>query len=220
LAAPVGGLAARLLGTELSDEFPNDGWEAVAWLFSALLVHGTAILVAERMRTRRVGDGRWLRVGSAGTRGTPANYITVAFACAIISSVPLFLFSLVFVEPSWGLARQLAPFSLLPSSTGAFFVWHLDNCDLGKRPSRTWEIGLQAIITGLCAGVAANMSGFALDLIALNAAVGAAIGASLAWYLPNAAMNSKEATQTEVTDESQKTSNVDLVHLSNDRIAA
>jgi len=189
-ASSVGGLAARVVGWSLSEQFPSQG-EAFAWLISALLTHGTAILVAERMRSRRLAANRWFMNTGAVRRGTPANYILVALACAVISFVPLFLFSLVFVDASWELAKQLVPFSLLPASTGTFFVWHLDNADLGRRPGRLREIAAQMIATSLCATVAANMTTLGIDLLFLNAAVGAAIGASLAWYIPKAAANAK-----------------------------
>jgi hypothetical protein len=190
-AVPFGGLVAHRLGAELSEFFPIQGSEAFSWLVSALLTHGTAILIGERMRTRRLAATRWFMTAGRVRRGTAANHILIALACALVSFIPLFLYGMVYTNASLGLARQLGPFLLLASTTGTFFVWHLDNVELGRRPTRLREIGAQAGATGLCAAIAANMSVPGLDVMLLNAAVGVAIGASLAWYVPQAAANSK-----------------------------
>jgi hypothetical protein len=192
VASPVGGLVAHWVGSELSGSIPQ-GSEAFSWLLSALLTHGTAMLVAERMRSRRLAADKWFLTSGLVRRGTAANYILVALACAVISFVPLFLFGMVYTNASLELAKVVGPFLLLPAATGTFFVWHLDNVDLGRRPGRLREIAAQAVVTSLCAAIAVNMSvtEIGLDLLLLNAAVGAAIGASLAWYVPQAAADSK-----------------------------
>jgi hypothetical protein len=65
---------------------------------------------------------------------------------------------------------------------------------LGRRPRRQWEIGSQALVTALCGLVTIRvwlrLGGAAAgnaDFIALVTLFAAVVGASLAWYLPQAA---------------------------------
>ncbi len=100
----------------------------------------------------------------------------------------------VFQPPTIALAKGTAPFALLPAATGAFYGYHLDNVELGRRPWRPWEVGSQTLVTALC-GLAATLAWLALgggvvgnvDFIALATLFTAVVGASLAWYLPQAA---------------------------------
>jgi len=79
-------------------------------------------------------------------------------------------------------------------SHGAFYGYHLDNVELGRRPWRPGEVGSQTLVTALC-GLAATLAWLALgggvvgnvDFIALATLFTAVVGASLAWYLPQAA---------------------------------
>jgi hypothetical protein len=106
----------------------------------------------------------------------------------------LYLWGLIFQPPTIGLAKGTAPFALLPGATGAFYSYQLDNVELRRRPARLWEIGSQALVTALC-GLVATPVWLALggavagnfDFIALVTLFGAVVGASLAWYLPQAA---------------------------------
>jgi Protein of unknown function (DUF2384) len=70
-----------------------------------------------------------------------------------------------FQPPTIALAKGTAPFALLPAATGAFYGNHLD---------KAW--------LALGGGVVGNV-----DFIALATLSTAVVGASLAWYLPQAA---------------------------------
>jgi hypothetical protein len=104
------------------------------------------------------------------------------------------MWSIIFQPPSIHLAKAIAAFALLPAATGAFYGYHLDNVELGRRPLRSREIGSQTLLTGLC-GLMATPVWFALDddaagntdVIVLVTLFGAVVGALLAWYLPKAA---------------------------------
>ncbi len=173
-----------------SASFPQDAYYALQMAFSALLAHGTAIHVAEWMRCRRMARGVWFTPERLGRRNV-ANYLRVATACAVAGFVVLYLWSLLQTGLSWNLATALAPYTLLWATTGAAYVAHLDNVELNERPSRWQEIGLQALAMAVCGVVAANGSHEDIDFIILVAAFGAAIGASLAWYIPAAAARQK-----------------------------
>jgi antitoxin Xre/MbcA/ParS-like protein len=101
----------------------------------------------------------------------------------------------VFQSPTLAGLKIELPSSLLAMVTGGFYVWHLDNVELDTRPSRRWEIGCQAVLTGLCGLVAATVAwevilgdaSLAIDKILLTAVINAAVGFVLAWYIPQAA---------------------------------
>jgi hypothetical protein len=102
---------------------------------------------------------------------------------------------LFFQPPTIALAKGTAPFALLPAATGAFYGYHLDKVELGRRPWRPWEVGSQTLVTTALCGLAATLAWLALgggvvgnvDFIALATLFTAVVGASLAWYLPQAA---------------------------------
>jgi hypothetical protein len=178
-----------------SENFPKNIIQPFIWSLSALLVHGCAILTADRMRARFVRNERWFRRVGHERRPNAANYIRVALGCALTGYVALYLWGLIFHQPTIGLAKDTAPFALLPATTGAFYGYHLDNVELGRRPWRLWEISLQTLVTALCGLVATSVwltldgadVASNVDFIALVTLFGAVVGASLAWYLPKAA---------------------------------
>jgi len=179
---------------QLSDNFPKDMVQPFIWSLSALLVHGCAIVTADWTRARSLRSGRWFVVVGQERRPVAANYIRVALCCALTGYVALYLWGLIFQAPTIGLAKGTAPFVLLPAATGAFYSYHLDNVELGRRPRRRWEIGSQALVTALCGLVTIRvwlrLGGAAAgnaDFIALVTLFAAVVGASLAWYLPQAA---------------------------------
>jgi hypothetical protein len=179
---------------QLSDNFPKDMVQPFIWSLSALLVHGCAIVTADWTRARSLRNGRWFVVVGQERRPVAANYIRVALCCALTGYVALYLWGLIFQAPTIGLAKGTAPFVLLPAATGAFYSYHLDNVELGRRPRRQWEIGSQALVTALCGLVTIQvwlrLGGAAAgnaDFIALVTLFAAVVGASLAWYLPQAA---------------------------------
>lgn len=187
-----------------SDNFPQDMVQPFMWSLSALLVHGCAILTSDWTRARFLRKGRWFLIVGLERRPIAANYIRVAFFCALTGYVALYLWGLIFQPPTVGLAKGTLPFALLPAATGAFYSYHLDNVELGQRPRRSWEIGSQALVTALCGLVAAPVwlaLGGAVagnvDFIVLVTLFGAVVGASLAWYLPQAAASRRYDPMTE-----------------------
>ena len=161
---------------------------------STLIPSATAILLANVMRKRPINNGSWFSTSGARRRGNIANYIRVALASGVAGYVSLIL---------WGLTQQVptldgfiidAPFALLAMVTGGFYVYHVDNAEIGSRPSRWWELGRQTVMTGVCGMIAACATGefifgsasMVIDKIVLTTMVNA-IGFALAWYIPQAA---------------------------------
>jgi hypothetical protein len=187
-----------------SGNFPNDMVQPFMWSLSALLVHGVAIWTADWRRTSLLRKGRWFRVVGQERRPIAANYIRAALFCALTGYIALYLWSLIFQPATIGLAKGTAPFVLLPAATGWFYGYHLDNVELGQRPSRPWEIGSQTLVTALC-GLVATQVWLALggavegnaDFIILVTLFGAVVGASLAWYLPQAAASGRRDPMAE-----------------------
>ena len=104
----------------------------------------------------------------------------------------------------WGLTQQVptldgftidAPFALLAMVTGGFYVYHVDNAEMGRRPSRWWELSGQTVLTGVCGIIAACATGefvfgsksVVIDKIILTTIVSATVGFAFAWYVPEAA---------------------------------
>jgi hypothetical protein len=168
--------------------------EPFIWSLSALLVHGVAIMTADWMRMRLLRKGRWFAIAGQERQPITANYIRVALCCAATGYAVMYLWGLILQPPTIDFAIGTAPFALLPAATGAFYGYHLDNVELGRRPSRLWEIGLQTLVTALCGLVAApvwlalggDVAGNA-DYIVLVTLFGAVVGASLASTIPPAA---------------------------------
>jgi len=180
---------------QASANFPQEPFDPFIWSLSALLVHGGAIMTADWMRARLQRKGRWFAVVGQERQPIAANYIRVALCCAATGYAVMYLWGLILQPPTIALAKGTAAFSLLPAATGAFYGYHLDNVELGRRPSRLWEIGLQTLVTALCGLVAApvwlklvggGVAGNA-DYIILVTLFGAVVGASLASTIPPAA---------------------------------
>jgi len=178
----------------VSDNFPQDMVQPFMWSLSALLVHGVAIVTADRVRAKRLRKGIWYEVAGQRRQRNEANYIRVALWCALTGYVALYLWGLIFQPPTLFLAKGTAPFALLPAATGGFYSYHLDNVELGQRPARPWEIGSQVVATALCAlvatpvwlGLRGAISGN-IDFIILVTLFGAVVGGSLAYYVPRTA---------------------------------
>jgi hypothetical protein len=187
-----------------STHFPKEPYEPFIWSLSALLVHGVAIMTADWRRAGLLRSGRWFAVAGQERQPIAANHIRVALCCAATGYIVLYMWGVIFQPPTIGLAKGTAPFALLPAATGAFYGYHLDNVELGRRPSRLWEIGLQTLVTALC-GLVATPVWLALggdvagntDFIILVTLFGALVGASLAWYLPQAAAYRRRDPQLE-----------------------
>jgi hypothetical protein len=172
-----------------SASFPQQPLEPFKWAFSGLLAHGTAIYVADTVRSRWMTQGTWF--GLHGRRDV-ANYVLVAVACAVAGFIVLYLWCLLQVGISWNLAVALAPYATLWATTGVAYVVHLDDVDLARPRSPGQAIAVQALVTGLCGFIAASASGgAAYDSVFVAVAFGAAIGATLAWYIPAGAARQK-----------------------------
>jgi hypothetical protein len=192
----------RMLATssfwQPSEDFPKALSEPFIWAISSLLGHGTAIFVADKIRSRRLTKQKWFIKAGPNLKRNPANYILVAIFSGIAGFCMFYLWTmLLFGAPSVKLAILIAPYSLLPAVTGGFYVFHLDSVDLNSRPTRIRELGLQALATGFC-GFAAASSAYALsntdvvlDYVMFYVALGLVIGSSLAWYIPRAAATNR-----------------------------
>lgn len=184
---------------QVSEFFPRVAYQPFIVVVSTVIAHGSAILVADAVRTRRLNRGSWFKSTGSTQQAVSANYIRVGLVCGVVGYSTFVLWGLVFQGGTLALFKEAAPYALLPAATGAFFAYHLDNVELRKRPSRMWEVGLQSLVTAFCGLTAASASvelathtpTQALDQILLMTIIGATIGASLAWYLPQAAAAAK-----------------------------
>ena len=178
-----------------SPDFPTRAHAPFEFAMLVLLWSGTALLVAERVRTKRLGKGRWFAAGALKRKAIGANYVRVALICAVPGYIVLYLWGLVTGGGSLIFAHDVAPYALLPAVTGAFYAYHLDNAELGRRPSRAREIAMQALVTGCC-WLAANSAWVAfdghnveeaLDFLALGFLAGVGVGGCFGYYVPAAA---------------------------------
>jgi hypothetical protein len=174
--------------------FPNNAVKPFIWAISALVVQGVAIITADWIRSRFLRRARWFAIVGQVRQPIVANYIRVGLGCVVTGYVALYVWNTIFHPATLELAKGIAAFALLPAATGAFYAYHLDNAELGRRPQRWEEMGLQSLVTALC-GLAATpvwlalngSAGNNIDFIGLVTLFGAVMGASLAWYLPKAA---------------------------------
>jgi hypothetical protein len=192
------GLAAWGLGQvglwTMSPMFPQTVFQPFLDTASALVPNAAAIMLADILRKRAIDKGCWFSTSGTKARNNTANYIRVALAGGVAGYVGLIL---------WGLTQQLptaeslimeAPFALLAMVASSFYVYHLDNAEICGRPSRSWELGSQAVLTGLCGLIAACATGelvfhsaaMIIDKIVLATLVNAMIGFAFAWYIPQA----------------------------------
>jgi len=179
-----------------SPYFPTRPYEAFIWALSALLMHGVAIVTADRVRGSMIKGDRWFNPDDATPRRSVANYIRVGLACAVTGYVALVVFAVMQQTPTWRMAKDALPFALLPAVTGAFYAAHVDNAELNCRPSRLVEIALQACLTGFVGLVAAD--GWVslgdvpwpagVDYVILTGLMGLGAGGALAWYIPENAI--------------------------------
>jgi hypothetical protein len=191
------GLAAAGLGQlglwAMSPVYPQTVlqpfWDAAA----TLVPYAAAIMVADLMRRRAINKGLWF--AASRQRANGANYIRVAVVCGVAGYVGLILWGLTQGPPTRDSFRIEVPSALLAMVTGGFYVYHLDNAEIGQRPSRVWELCSQSVLTGLVGLITAcatwqiilGSAGAAVDRIILTTAINAAVGLALAWYVPQAA---------------------------------
>lgn len=175
-------------------DFPRKVHEPFTWALAAALIHGTAIYLADRLRARMIGKGRWFMSTDNSRRAIPANYIRIAVMCALPGYIVTIICGAFFQGLSIELLQGAAPYALLPACTAAFYAFHMDNVELNTRPSRAFEIASQATATAFCSLAAAPVwlavgrgADDTLDFMVLSAAMGAMIGGTLAWYIPKGA---------------------------------
>jgi hypothetical protein len=162
---------------------------------ATLVPHATAIMVADLIRRRLVNKGSWFAASGQDQRANVANYIRVALVCGVAGYLGLILAGLTEGLPTQNSLKVEIPNVLLAMVTGGFYVYHLDNAETGRRPSRPWELGAETVLTGLCGLIAACLTwqimpvgvAEAVDRIILTTVINAAIGFAFAWYLPQAA---------------------------------
>ena len=189
--------------------FPATWYQPFVDTATVLVVYGTSLLAADWARARRIKKGSWFAAAGSKRRPNAANYVRVAFVCAVVGYASMILWGM---PQAWitlnGLKMQ-APFMLISAVTGAFYAYHLDNAELQMRPARWHELGLQVAVTAICGLIAAAASFGALigdaseayDSILLTGAVGATAGAALAWYLPEAAAAMRPDPLSEAREE-------------------
>jgi hypothetical protein len=213
LALAFAAVAAAHLGLwAVTFFFPRTWFQPFVEMAATVVPFAAAIMTADLVRRRYIKKGTWFASAGAGRRASGGNYVRVAAACAVAGYVSLILWGFVFqgIEPNWFAVP--APYALPSAATGAFFVCYLDNVDLGTRPSRRWEIGWQAAVTGVCGLIAATASLSILlgdppvlplpfDHIVLTAMISATAGAALAWYVPQAAAAAKYDPLVEAREE-------------------
>jgi hypothetical protein len=178
-----------------SDMFPQDVLQPFVDAASTLVPHATAIMIADLMRRRAVDNGSWFRAGGSLRRVNDANYVRVAVVCGIAGYVGLILWGLTEAPPTRDGFKIVIPYALLAMVTGGFYIYHLDNAEISRRPSRAWELGAQSALTGLCGLIAACANWqiilptavTAVDRILLTTVINATVGCALAWYIPQAA---------------------------------
>jgi hypothetical protein len=176
---------------------------------ATLVPHATAIMVADLMRGRAVKKGSWFAASGQGQRGNVANYIRVAVVCGVAGYLGLILWGLTQGPPTQASFQIEIPNALLAMVTGGFYVYHLDNAETGQRPSRSWELGSETVLTGLCGLIAAcatwqiilGTAAEAVDKIILTTVINAAVGFALAWYLPKAAAATRRDPLAEASKE-------------------
>jgi hypothetical protein len=193
------GLAATGVGQlglwTMSWMYPQTMLQPFLDAVTTLVPHATAIMVADLMRRRAVNKGSWFATSGQGQRANVANYIRVAVVCGVAGYLGLILAGLTEGLPTQNSLKVEIPNVLLAMVTGGFYVYHLDNAEIGQRPSRAWELGSETVLTGLCGLIAACITwqamlgsiAVAADKIILTTLINAAIGFAFAWYLPQAA---------------------------------
>jgi Protein of unknown function (DUF2384) len=191
--------------------FPQKWYQPFIDTGTAVVLYGAAIIAADFVRRRSLKKGTWFACAGSRRRAISANYVRVAVVCAIVGYLGSLLWGLAFSGITLGWVKAAAPNGLIAAATGAFYAYYLDNVDLAKRPSRGWEVGWQAAITGICGliattasfGILFDDSGLPLpfDQIVLAALTSAAAGAALAWYIPDAAAAAKYDPLAEAKEE-------------------
>jgi hypothetical protein len=193
----------------MSPVFPQDVIQPFVDAVSTLVPHATAIMIADVMRRRLIKKGAWFSSSGPRRRANSANYIRVAIVCGVAGYVGLILWGLTQQAPTSEGFKIDIPNALLAMVTGGFYVYHLDNAEIGCRPSRWWELGWQTVLTGVCGLVAAcatweiifGAASAAIDNIVLTTVVNATVGFAFAWYIPLAAAAARHDPLSDASEE-------------------
>jgi hypothetical protein len=205
------GLAAYGLGQlglwTMSPMFPQTIFQPFVDTASTLVPHATAIMIADLMRTHAINKGSWFGSSGLVRHANGANYVRVALVCGVAGYVGLILLGLIQQAPTSDGFKIEVPNALLAMVTGGFYVYHLDNAEVCRRPSRPWELGSQTVLTGICGLIAACAASqiifdtAAIDKIILATVVNAVVGFALAWYIPQAATATRHDPLAEASEE-------------------
>jgi hypothetical protein len=188
-------LGHLLAGQDLwqkSAYFPSRSIEPFTWAIPCILTYGAAMIVADKIRARRIGRGTWFGQDQDRPQRILAHYLRVALISGTAGYGALVAWSLVFEPLSIDLARKMAPYAVLPALAGTFLIFHLDNAELERRGKPVFDALLQAAVCGFAGYAAADASlsitgvTAAYDLPAFVGMLHAIIGAALGWYLPRA----------------------------------
>jgi len=192
---------------QMSPVFPQTVFQPFVDTASTLVPYATAITIADLMRRHLVNMGSWFAAHPAHRRTNSANYVRVAAVCGVAGYVGLILWGLALAPPTQDSFKIEVPYALLAMVTGGFYVYHLDNAEMRRWPSRRWVLGAQGILTGLCGLIAAfgtwqvMFATPAIDKIILTAVISAAAGVALAWYIPKAAATALYCPLAEASNE-------------------
>ncbi|HEX8167378.1 MAG TPA: hypothetical protein VF601_16540 [Beijerinckiaceae bacterium] len=219
------GFAAAGLGHlrlwTMSPVFPQTFFQPFIDTASALIPYIAAVIVADLVRQRGMKKGRWFGTVGSARRAIDANYVRVAFLSGIAGYAALVMWVLVLQEITLDSLKMEAPNALLAMVTGGFYVYHLDNVEMGTRPSRPWEVGLQAFLTGICGLVAAcatwevilhDNGSLPIDRIVLQTMMSLTIGLLFAWYIPQAAAAIKYDPLGEMREERRRMLKLEALH--------
>ncbi len=157
------GIVATVIGHfglwTVSPVYPQMYYQPFLDTAATLIPHGAAIMTADLMRRRSIKRGTWFRAAHLKSPVISAKHVRVAITCGVVGYVSLILWGLGF-QPSLtmkGLGID-APNALLAMATGGFYVSHLDDVELDRRPTRLYELAPQALITGMFGLIAALVS--------------------------------------------------------------
>jgi hypothetical protein len=176
-----------------SDVFPATFEKLQTDFLWALVPYVTAIMAADFIRERAIHNRSWF--DTAG-RTSAASYVRVVVVAGVSSFVALTAWGAIFAWPSILALKSDAFYALIAATTGGFYVWYLDNVELGRRPARWREVCYQSALTAVSALIAATAAwGIVLgkfpssfvDKIIFVGGIGLGVGAVLGWYTPRAA---------------------------------
>jgi hypothetical protein len=194
---------------QLSMVFPATVFQPFIDTVSTLIPHLTAIIAADMMRRHAIDTGKWFKAYGARQRANSANYIRVALVCGVAGYVALISWGLTQASPTLDGFKIEVSDALLAMATGWFYVYHLDNVELGRRPTRVRELGSQTLVTGFCGFIAACATwqiiqvpgGVPVDKIVLTTLINASVGFVFAWYIPRAAAATRPDPLVEAKEE-------------------